>query len=75
MVNLRVIEHPEEACEIFALDVLKSVGVTVCRAELLVAIVVRAVDLLAEKQGLAFEEIAVDSVEVVFDLGAHVSAQ
>ena len=76
MANLRVIEHPEEACEIFALDVLKSVGIVVVRAELLlVAAAGRAVELLAEKQGLAFEEVTVDSVEVVFDLGAHVSAQ
>ena len=69
MADLRVIEHPEEPCEIFAFDILKSVGVVVRRTEFprLVAAVVRA-ELLAEKQRFALEEITMYPVEVVFDL-------
>jgi hypothetical protein len=75
VADLRVIEHPEEPCEIFALDILKSIGVMVRRTEFLVAAVVRAADLLAEELRLALEEITMYTVEVIFDLRTHVSAQ
>lgn len=75
VANLRVIKHPEEPCEIFTLDVLQSIGVMVGRTTLLAVVVVRAADLLAEKQRFTLKKIAVYSVEVVFDLRTHVNAQ
>lgn len=68
MGDLRVIEYPEEPCEIFALDVLEGVGIVVRNTALLAVVVVRGAELLTEKERLALKKVAVDAVEVVFDL-------
>ena len=66
--DLRVIEYPEEPCKIFALDVLEGVGIVVRNTALLAVVVVRGAELLTEKERLALKKVAVDAVEVVFDL-------